>query len=185
MEYSMPSDDTQPTRPISSRRTAQKTGLLARLGGLRAVLPWPVWTAGALVGLAVAVIAWIILAVFPIPILPAESLPPDFTVFPPPTFTPVPPTPEPTPVFSPTAALPTVMPGTIGVGGMVEVTEDGLRLRDAPSLSGLILNQASAHELFTVVDGPRTADGYTWWLLQGVYDTSRQGWAVENYLKAA
>ncbi|MFN2297222.1 MAG: hypothetical protein ACK2UB_00125 [Anaerolineales bacterium] len=181
----MPSDDTQPTRPISSGRSAPKTGLLARLGGLRAVLPWPVWAAGALAGLAVAVIAWIVLAVFPIPTLPAESLPPDFTVFPPPTFTPIPPTPEPTPIFSPTAALPTVMPGTIGVGGMVEVTEDGLRLRDAPSLSGLILNQASAHELFTVVDGPRTADGYTWWLLQGVYDTSRQGWAVENYLKAA
>ena len=52
-----------------------------------------------------------------------------------------------------------------------------------PSLGGKILSQASAHELFTVIEGPREADGYTWWLLQGVYDKTRQGWAVENYLR--
>ena len=97
--------------------------------------------------------------------------------------TPIPPSLTPSPFYTPTPALPTVIPGTIGVGGMVEVTEDGLRLRDSPSLSGKILSQASAHELFKIVDGPRQSDGYTWWLLQGVYDATRQGWAVETYLK--
>ncbi len=181
-------DDTQPTRPVKKKRSesaapAPAAGLLSRLGGLRAILPWWTWALGALVGLAIAVVAWVVLAAYPIPNLPAQVIPPQFTVFPPPTFTPIPPTLAPTPVFSPTTSLPTVMPGTIGIGGMVEATEDGLRLRDAPSLTGKILNQASAHELFTVVDGPRQADGYTWWLLQGVFDTSRQGWAVETYLK--
>jgi hypothetical protein len=68
---------------------------------------------------------------------------------------------------------------------MVETTADGVRLRDAPALTGRILSQASAHELFKVVDGPRAADGYNWWLLQGVYDATREGWAVENYLRAS
>jgi hypothetical protein len=183
-------NDTQPTRPVRGKHSeasafAPGAGLLSRLGGMRAVLPWWIWTVGVLAGLTVAVVAWVILAAYPIPNLPAGAVPPQFTVFPPPTFTPIPPTLAPTPFYTPTTALPTVMPGTIGVGGMVEVTEDGLRLRDAPSLTGKILNQASAHELFTIVDGPREADGYTWWLLQGVFDPSRQGWAVENYLKAA
>jgi hypothetical protein len=134
-------------------------------------------------GLGFAIAIWITLFIAPLPSLPAESVPPYFTVYPPPTYTPIPPTLTPTPLFTPTPAMPTVIPGTIGVGGMVEATEDGLRLRDAPSLTGKILSQASAHELFTVIEGPRQADGYTWWLLQGVYDKSRQGWAVESYLK--
>jgi len=138
---------------------------------------------GALLGLAAAIAAWILVFAVPLPSLPAGSVPPYFTVYPPPTYTPIPPTSTLTPFYTLTPALPTVIPGTIGIGGMVEVTEDGLRLRDAPSLSGKILSQASAHELFTIIEGPRQADGYTWWLLQGVYDTTRQGWAVETYLK--
>jgi hypothetical protein len=132
--------------------------------------------------LVIVAIAWVAIYTAPLPTIPADAVAPYFTVFPPPSLTPIPPTPTLTPYYTPTTALPTVMPGTIGIGAMVEVTADGLRLRDAPSLQGRILIQSSAHELFTVVDGPRSADGYTWWLLQGVYDKTRQGWAVENYL---
>jgi hypothetical protein len=180
--------DTIPTQPVkekspepgpSSPVPAAKKGA----GGMRAWIAWWVWPAGALVALAVAALGWILLFAAPLPRLPAEAVPPYFTVYPPPTYTPIPPTATLTPLITPTTALPTVVPGTIGIGAMVEVTEDGLRLRDAPSLTGKILSQASAHELFTVIEGPRDADGYTWWLLQGVYDTSRQGWAVENYLR--
>jgi hypothetical protein len=181
----MSSEDTQPTHTVKRQQPEAAVEASSASGGFRSAFPWWVWAAGALAGLAVAVVAWVILAAYPIPVLPAQAIAPAFTVFPPPTFTPIPPTVAPTAVFSPTAALPTVMPGTIGIGAMVEATEDGLRLRDAPSLTGKILNQASAHELFTVVDGPRQADGYVWWLLEGVYDKTRQGWAVENYLKAS
>ncbi len=146
-------------------------------------LPWRALALGAILALVIVFVAWVAIYTAPLPTLPAQAAAPYFTVFPPPSLTPVPPTPTLTPYVTPTTSLPTVIPGTIGVGAMVEATEDGLRLRDAPSLNGRILAQASANELFTVVDGPRSADGYTWWLLQGVYDATRQGWAVENYLQ--
>jgi hypothetical protein len=182
--------DTIPTRPVKEKPSAPASaapdaGSAAPAGGLRSLLAWWVWPLGALIGLAAVIAVWILLFAAPLPALPAEAVPPYFTVYPPPTFTPIPPTATLTPFYTPSPALPTVIPGTIGVGAMVEVTEDGLRLRDAPSLSGKILNQASAHELFTVVDGPRQADGYTWWLLEGVFDPTRPGWAVESYLKPA
>ncbi len=180
--------DTIPTRPVIEKSpepqpSAQPESAPAPVGGLRASLAWWVWPAGAVIGLAIVIVAWVLLFAAPLPQLPAEAVPPYFTVYPPPTYTPIPPTLTITPFYTATPAIPTVVPGTIGVGAMVEVTEDGLRLRDEPSLTGKILNQAGAHELFTVIEGPRQADGYTWWLLQGVYDKSRQGWAVETYLK--
>ncbi len=175
--------DDAPTRPVKPKPSAPASTTPAR--GLRAFLTWWVWLLGALLGLAVIIVVWILLFVAPLPSVPADAVPPYFTVYPPPTFTPIPPLATLTPFYTLTPALPTVIPGMIGIGGMVEVTEDGLRLRDSPSLSGKILSQASAHELFTVIEGPRQADGYTWWLLQGVFDTTRQGWAVESYLKPA
>jgi hypothetical protein len=176
-------DDTQPTRPVKEKRAQAAAGRPLQLGSWRAVFPWWIWASGALMGLVFAVGLWVVLLAAPIPSMPADAVLPQFTVFPPPTFTPIVPTAEPTAFYTPTTALPTLLPGTIGIGGMVEVTEDGVRLRDAPSLSGKILNQASAHEMFTVVDGPRQADNHTWWLLQGVFDKNRQGWAAEDFLK--
>jgi hypothetical protein len=180
--------DTIPTRPVKEKKPEPPSAAPAVAspvppGGLRASLAWWVWPVGALFGLAAVIVVWVLLFAAPLPSLPAEAIPPYFTVYPPPTYTPIPPTLTITPFYTATPALPTVQPGTIGVGAMVEITEDGLRLRDEPSLKGKVLSQASSHELFTVIEGPRQADGYTWWLLQGVYDKSRQGWAVENYLR--
>lgn len=50
---------------------------------------------------------------------------------------------------------------------------DKLNLRDKPSLSGAVLAQAKSGDYLTILDGPRVADGYTWWKFE-------QGWAVEN-----
>lgn len=178
--------NTAPTRPVKkpSVEPAAPPDALPRRerGGARNRIPWWALALGAGLALVIVIAAWVAIYTAPLPAIPADAAAPYFTVFPPPSLTPIPPTPTLTPYYTPTTALPTVMPGTIGVGAMVEVTADGLRLRDAPSLQGRILVQASAHELFNVVDGPRSADGYTWWLLQGVYDATRQGWAVENYL---
>jgi hypothetical protein len=180
--------DKIPTQPLKEKvpvppSTAPAASSPARNGGWRASLAWWVWPVGAVIGVAVIAVGWVLMFTAPLPNLPAEALPPFFTVVPPPTYTPIPPTLTITPFITITPALPTIQPGTIGVGAMVEVTEDGVRLREAPSLTGKILSQASAHELFTVIEGPRQSDGYTWWLLQGVYDKSRQGWAAETYLK--
>jgi hypothetical protein len=177
--------DTAPIHPVKKTlaEPAAQPAFRRATAGLRRTLAWWVLPLGVVLALAIVAVAWVAIYTAPMPTLPAQAVPPYFTVFPPPSLTPVPLTPTLTPFYTPTPAVPTLQPGTIGVGAMVEVTEDGVRLRDAPSLQGRILNQASAHELFTVVDGPRAADGYNWWLLQGVYDATRQGWAVENYLR--
>lgn len=84
-----------------------------------------------------------------------------------------------------TQVVPSPQPGTITVGSHVQVAGtggDGLRLRIEPSLEGQILMLGSEAEVFRVHDGPREADGYTWWYLVGPYDESRYGWAVSNFL---
>jgi hypothetical protein len=181
--------DTAPTHPVKKTPAvpaARPPTLVHRAAAdLRRALPWWILPLGVVLALAVVIFAWVEIYTAPLPTLPAESVAPYFTVFPPPSLTPIPPTLTLTPFYTPSPALPTVQPGTIGIGAMVETTADGVRLRDAPALTGRILSQASAHELFKVVDGPRAADGYNWWLLQGVYDATREGWAVENYLRAS
>ncbi|OGO27297.1 MAG: hypothetical protein A2Z16_13965 [Chloroflexi bacterium RBG_16_54_18] len=80
---------------------------------------------------------------------------------------------------------PSPPPGTITVGSHVQVTGtggEGLRLRIEPSLDGQILMLGSEAEVFRVHEGPREADGYTWWYLVGPFDSSRYGWAVANFL---
>jgi hypothetical protein len=37
-------------------------------------------------------------------------------------------------------------------------------------------------EVFLVTKGPEQADGYTWWYLTASYDTSRAGWAAQDFL---
>jgi hypothetical protein len=61
------------------------------------------------------------------------------------------------------------------------VTEHGadVRVREQPSTSGKILEQMGSGEYFQIVDGPVSADGYTWWMIQ-VFGSNTTGWIVEN-----
>lgn len=75
--------------------------------------------------------------------------------------------------------------GMISVGAYVQITgtgTDGLRLRESPGLDGKVKFIGIEAEVFLVQDGPREADGYTWWFLTAPYDDTVQGWAVSNYL---
>jgi hypothetical protein len=84
-------------------------------------------------------------------------------------------------------AFPSPPPGVIALGAFVQVTGtggSGLRLREAPELNGKVLILAGEAEVFRVEDGPKDADGYTWWYLVGPYDKERKGWGVVNYLQA-
>lgn len=105
------------------------------------------------------------------------------------------PTVTPTPPFTPTPAAPTTTPtpvappppgpGEIAIGQFVQIRGtggDGLRLRSAPSLQAPVRFLGQEAEVFRVTDGPRQADGYTWWYLETPYDATRSGWAVANYL---
>ncbi len=98
-------------------------------------------------------------------------------------------------VFTPTAELaaftatpqpsPTPAPGAVNVGGYVQISGtggDGLRLRAAPGLDAPLLFLGYDTEIFQVTDGPVERDGRIWWALVSPYDSTRAGWAVQDYL---
>lgn len=102
-----------------------------------------------------------------------------------PTETPV--SPSPTQIDLPTATPPQLPPATddIAIGSYVQIKGtggDGLRLRAAPGLNSEVLLLGLEDEVFIVQDGPQIVDDYTWWYLEGLFDASRRGWAVANYL---
>ncbi len=74
----------------------------------------------------------------------------------------------------------------IDVGAWVIVAGtdgDRLRIRTQPGLSSEIEFLAYENDVFQVEGGPEEQDGYIWWFLVNPYDSSKSGWAVENYLR--
>jgi hypothetical protein len=55
-------------------------------------------------------------------------------------------------------------------------------MRSDPGLAGNVLFLGLESEVFIVEEGPRSADGFTWWFLSAPYDPNIRGWAVANYL---
>jgi len=90
---------------------------------------------------------------------------------------------------APTAGAGTtvVVPSTIAVGGYVKVfkTGDGLVIRPGPTKQGdrRVTKVADGTRLH-VIDGPKEADGFNWWKVDGFNPQSpdTSGWCVENYL---
>jgi hypothetical protein len=143
---------------------------------------WIIVGGGAL-GLAlfisVLMLAWFFRP-SPQPKAPATAV---VNIIPAPTATPIifvpSPTPSPTPEMVPQASA------DIRLGAYVQITgtgTDGLRLRVSPGLQSDVRLVAIEAEVFQVEDGPRDADGYTWWYLVAPYDNTHYGWAVANYL---
>ncbi len=145
-----------------------------------AAVPLYVWVLALLVLLLAALACGLWVAYLmrtPRPLAGPTPTPIIWTATPAPTQPP-PPTPTPTPIPTPTAAA------GIQIGGYVRVsgTEGlGLSLREEPA--GLRLGIAAEGEVFVVLDGPRQADGLTWWKLMDREDQARQGWAAANYLE--
>ncbi len=108
----------------------------------------------------------------------AGFVPADLTVIPPSTLTP-----SPAPTGTP-AGTPSAQAG-IGVGAYVQITGTegaGLRIRSAPGLNSDTVFRGEEAETFKVQDGPKQADGYTWWYLVAPYDATRAGWAAADFL---
>ncbi|MCX6065553.1 MAG: hypothetical protein NT121_07345, partial [Chloroflexi bacterium] len=59
---------------------------------------------------------------------------------------------------------------------------EGLRIRSQPGLTGEQLFLGFDTEVYTVIDGPRDIDGYTWYNLAAINDQTRIGWAASNFL---
>jgi hypothetical protein len=109
------------------------------------------------------------------------------TIIPRPTDTPIIPTATITQTPTQSATdLPLPPPGDISIGAYVEITGtggDGLRLRTGPGLEQDVRLLGIENEVFLVEDGPESVDGYSWWFVRGLFDESRRGWAVSNYLR--
>jgi uncharacterized protein YraI len=58
----------------------------------------------------------------------------------------------------------------------------GLRLRSGPGTGNPPRFLGMDSEVFSVKDGPKFADGFTWWFLEADYDATRSGWAASQYL---
>jgi uncharacterized protein YgiM (DUF1202 family)/predicted secreted protein len=104
----------------------------------------------------------------------------------PPTATPVPPaaTTPPTPVATATPTrtptrTPTLPPGVFAIGETVRTT-DVVNLRASASTTGTILSQLPSGTVLTIVGGPTTASGYTWWQVRTTAGTT--GWVAGLYL---
>jgi len=71
--------------------------------------------------------------------------------------------------------------GSTGIssGDLVMVDTDGIRLRQSPGLSGDWIATIYSGEQGTVVDGPRSADGYVWFKLRA---GSSEGWGAATFL---
>ncbi len=64
-------------------------------------------------------------------------------------------------------------------GDTVYIDTDGINIRTSPSTSSDVVSVLFTNETATVVDGPRTADGYVWYQLESGNGT---GWGVSQYL---
>lgn len=90
------------------------------------------------------------------------------------------------PTLAPVIISPT--PDTIGVGKTVVVNskESGLNVRSAPgTFNTQVLFVSDDGTVFTVVDGPAQADGFTWWKIQNPTDATQSGWAASVFLQIA
>jgi hypothetical protein len=88
------------------------------------------------------------------------------------------------PTLAPVILTPTPAAINIGSRVMVEgVDADTLNVRSSASLNqSSILFRAQEGDIFNVIEGPATSDGFTWWRIQDPNDVNRTGWAVGNYL---
>lgn len=84
-----------------------------------------------------------------------------------------------------TATPSSIVVNGISVGTYVQIVNTegaGLRLRTGPGTNAEPRFLGRESEVFEVRDGPRDADGYTWWYLVTPMDESRSGWAAGDWL---
>ncbi|MBN1202711.1 MAG: SH3 domain-containing protein [Anaerolineae bacterium] len=85
-----------------------------------------------------------------------------------------------TPAPMPTPGQPS---GMLVIGGRAQVhttAGDMLRVRTGPGMSFQVAFQLADGALVTLLEGPFSADGHTWWRIQT--DAGQSGWAVEGVM---
>lgn len=74
---------------------------------------------------------------------------------------------------------PSVVGAKFAIGNLVRTT-DNLRVRNTPTIYGILLTTQVSGAQGIVIGGPKQADGYTWWNID--YQYGLDGWSVETYL---
>jgi hypothetical protein len=88
---------------------------------------------------------------------------------------------SPPPPPAPTPPPPPPAPSPFSIGARVKTTAN-LNVRSKPTNAKKnVLCVQPAGALGTIVGGPTVTAGYTWWNVN--YDTSCDGWSVQNYLQ--
>jgi len=76
--------------------------------------------------------------------------------------------------------------GDIAIGDELMVGADNVNFRDSPGTDGDLITTLDTGIILEIVDGPETADGYTWWmgvvLNEDSVDQGISGWIVEDFL---
>lgn len=162
----------QPVEPHPSIRRITHTQFDRSI----AELLLPAIVAGGALGLCsvIAFAAWLGLGG---PARSAIELPTAIVV----TVTPSPMVPTPFPTLAP-SPMPTA--DVLFIGGYARVSGtdgDALRLRSDPGLQTTTLGTVAEGTVLLILDGPRDADGITWWRLRSLLDGG-EGWAAELYL---
>jgi uncharacterized protein YraI len=74
----------------------------------------------------------------------------------------------------------------ISIGDIVNIDTDGVNLRDTAGTSGDVITTLDTGIQLEIIDGPETADGYTWWMgvvqNEDSVDQGVSGWIVEDFL---
>lgn len=70
--------------------------------------------------------------------------------------------------------------GGIRAGDQIVMNTDALNIRAEPSTAGEWVAALYQGETASVIDGPREADGYSWWKIVA---PSGEGWAVRDYME--
>ncbi|MBN1428992.1 MAG: hypothetical protein JXB07_11450 [Anaerolineae bacterium] len=74
----------------------------------------------------------------------------------------------------------------ISIGSIISIQgtgKDGLSVRQGPGLDYQYVFVANEGDQFEVQDGPREANGYTWWYITDPQNPDRFGWAVANFMQ--
>jgi hypothetical protein len=163
--------DTQPVRRVQAR-AHQATGGAVWIGP----------AIGLIVGLCGLIGFGLLIALRPAPAASEANRPTAILA----TITPSPvvPTPTPRPSATPSPGpLPSATPEGLYVGGIAMVSGTGsvLRLRSDPGLQTTTLKTIEDGTRLQILEGPRDADGLTWWRLRDLSDGA-EGWAAQDYL---
>jgi hypothetical protein len=82
------------------------------------------------------------------------------------------------------SCTPPIQPSTFAIGTRVKTTANlNVRAKASNGKGIKILCTQPAGSMGTIKGGPASSGGYTWWNIN--YDTSCDGWSVQNYLAAS